>query len=357
MELVGTLLEYRRRGLIRRQMEVVHRWSAALGHPRQIITGIGNFYRQFGYEQGLAMGGARSGFRHQIPPLPAGQTEPFRLRPATVEDAEFLADLEELARPRSLVSVPRDASLWRYEIGERSEGHVYRRRIWIVEAAAGGPRPDGERVGYLVYLRLRGPTVWVIAYELVSGLSWLAATPSVLRHIKEAGDAWLPEKPEDADQRFDRFFFQLGPDHPVYHAIPQKLPAAERQHMQYVRVPDVPGFLRHVGSVLERRLAESVAAGYTGRLRLSFYRDGVLLRFQDGRLVSAKPCPHHLPTEEAGPIGASFPGLTFLQLLFGSRSLDELEHAFSDCRARSEEAYVLLQAIFPKQPSLIWAIS
>jgi hypothetical protein len=42
-----------------------------------------------------------------------------------------------------------------------------------------------------------------------------------------------------------------------------------------------------------------------------------------------------------GPIGASFPGLTFLQARCGSRSIDELEHAFADCRMRTEEARVL----------------
>ncbi len=359
VELVGTLPEYRRRGLVRRQMEEVHRWSAALGHAVQIITGISNFYRQFGYEQGLAMGGARGGFRQQIPPLPAGQAEPFRIRPATPADAEFLADLEELTRPRSLVSVPRDAARWHYELDGMTEGHVMRKHICIVEAAAGGTRPEGERVGYLVHGPLRGPTVWVTAYELVPHISWLAVTPSVLRYIKAVGDVWVPAKPDDADQRFDRFSFQLGTEHPVYEAFPQRLHDVQRQYMQYVRVADVPGFLRHIGSVLERRLAESVAVGYTGRLRLSFYRDGVLLVFQDGRLVEAEPCPHHVPNQEAalGPTGAMFPGLTFLQLLFGCRSLDELEHAFGDCRARSEEARVLLEALFPKRPSLIWAVS
>jgi hypothetical protein len=149
----------------------------------------------------------------------------------------------------------------------------------------------------------------------------------------------------------------LGPEHPVYRALPVTLDVAEPPHLQYVRVADVPAFLRHVGGVLERRLAASVAVGFTGRLRLSFYRDGVLLRFREGRLAGAEPCPHHAPAEELGLVGASFPGLTFLQLLCGARSLDELEHAFADCRARTEEARVLLQALFPKHPSLIWALS
>jgi GNAT superfamily N-acetyltransferase len=47
-ELVGTRPDYRRRGLIRAQFEIIHRWSARRGHRAQAIGGIPNFYRQFG---------------------------------------------------------------------------------------------------------------------------------------------------------------------------------------------------------------------------------------------------------------------------------------------------------------------
>jgi GNAT superfamily N-acetyltransferase len=356
VELVGTLPGYRRRGLIRRQMEEAHRWSAALGHPVQIITGIPNFYRQFGYEQGLAVAGSRAGYRQHIPPLPAGTTEPFRVRPATGADAGFLAGLEAQARPRSLLSVQRDAALWRHAVEGMSEGSAERLEVSVVEAAAGAPRPAGERVGYLVHEPDRGPTVTVTAYELVPGLSWLAVTPSVLRALEAFGDAATPGPPDAAGWRFERFRFELGTEHPVYRALPQRLTQTQPPGAQYVRVPDLPAFLRHIGPVLERRLADSVAVGHTGDLRLSFYRDGVRLRFRDGRLLGAEPCPHLEASEAAGPIGARFPDRTFLQLLAGSRSLDELEHAFGDCRAPSEEARVLLQALFPKRPSLIWPV-
>jgi GNAT superfamily N-acetyltransferase len=357
VELVGTLPAYRRRGLIRRQMEEVHRWSAALGHPVQVITGIANFYRQFGYEQGLPLGGGRGGGRQQIPALPAGRAEPFRVRPATAADAPFLAELEAQTRRRSLLSVPRDAALWRYEIEGRSAEHQYRRVVGVVEATGADVRPAGERVGLLVHPPVRGPTVRVTACELLPGVSWLAVAPSVLRYLKVQGDAWAPATPEDGDGRFDRLFFALGPEHPVYRALPATLDVTEPPHPQYVRVADLPAFLLRLGGVLEQRLAASVAVGFTGRLRLSFYRDGVLLRFREGRLAGVESCPHDAPGDATGPIGASFPGLSFLQLLCGARSIDELEHAFADCRMRTEEARVLLHALFPKHPSLIWAMS
>jgi hypothetical protein len=45
-----------------------------------------------------------------------------------------------------------------------------------------------------------------------------------------------------------------------------------------------------------------------------------------------------------------------LQLVFGYRSLGELEHAFADCRATSNDARVLLDVLFPRLPSRVWAI-
>ena len=48
---------------------------------------------------------------------------------------------------------------------------------------------------------------------------------------------------------------------------------------------------------------------------------------------------------------ALFPDLTFLKLLFGHRSLAELEESRADLYARNAEAAVLLDALFPKKPS------
>ena len=76
VELVGTRPDYRRRGLVRRQMTVVHQWSAERGQMVQAITGIPHYYRQFGYEMALDLGGSRTGYRPQVPELAAEATEP-----------------------------------------------------------------------------------------------------------------------------------------------------------------------------------------------------------------------------------------------------------------------------------------
>ncbi len=51
-----------------------------------------------------------------------------------------------------------------------------------------------------------------------------------------------------------------------------------------------------------------------------------------------------------------FPDLTFLQLLFGYRSFDELDYAFADCFAE-DEARPLVRALFPKQALDVWSVT
>lgn len=104
--------------------------------------------------------------------------------------------------------------------------------------------------------------------------------------------------------------------------------------------------------MLERRLAGSPLVGHSGELKLSFYRDGARPAFERGRLADAEPW-----SPGVGDGGdAGFPGLTFLQLLFGYRTLAELRYDFADCRA-GNDARALLTALFPKQASNVWPVS
>jgi hypothetical protein len=339
VELVGTDEAYRRRGLVRTQFEVVHSWSRERGDLVQAIFGIPWYYRQFGYEYALPLEGGERAPRHLLPDPAAGRGGPYRVRPATAVDATFIAEVDAHARTRYLVSVVRDAALWRYEIAGRGEP------LWdvqVVESAAGEP------VGYLAHdCRLRGTTLRVAACELRPGVSWLAVKDSLLRYLRATGEA---QEHQPGAARFEQLAFLLEHDHPLYEAMPGTLTESQRPNEWYVRVPDLPAFLRRIAPVLEERLAGSVARGYTGAVRLNFYRDGVVLLFQDGRLERAEPWPR----PDRWEASASFPELTFLQLLFGHRSLDELAAFFPDCSPRDETGRVLVNALFPKRPSLVW---
>ena len=134
--------------------------------------------------------------------------------------------------------------------------------------------------------------------------------------------------------------------------LADRLPRVREPYAWQVRVPDLPKFLQHIAPVLERRLAESLAVGHTGELKISTYRGGVRLVFEQGRLRDIGPWQPSLEVEG----DAAFPDGVFLQLLFGFRSLAELTAAFRDCWTAGDEAEVLLKALFPKRPSYIWEI-
>ncbi|MBL8056316.1 MAG: hypothetical protein JNK29_06430, partial [Anaerolineales bacterium] len=183
--------------------------------------------------------------------------------------------------------------------------------------------------------------------ELKAGVSWLAAAPSVARYLWAAGQAQAAAE----GKACTAFAFALGSEHPVYRVLAGRLPGEWRPYAWYVRVPDLAGFLRHLTPVLEARLARSLLSGHTGEVKLSFYRSGLQLHCAAGRLSVAPWQPR--PKAEGD---AAFPDLTFLHLLFGHRTLDELKHIYRDCWTDSDEARLLLEALFPKQASDLWPV-
>ena len=114
-ELVSTHQDYRRRGLVRKQFEVVHQWSVERGQVMQIITGIPWFYRQFGYEMAVNLGGRRQGFLEHIPTLKDEEEEPYHFRPVEENDIPFITKLYQQSCQRNLLSCVRDEQLWHYE--------------------------------------------------------------------------------------------------------------------------------------------------------------------------------------------------------------------------------------------------
>jgi hypothetical protein len=121
----------------------------------------------------------------------------------------------------------------------------------------------------------------------------------------------------------------------------------------YVRVPDLPGFLNHIKPALEKRLVESIAPGHSREIKVSFYRGGLRFVIEHGHITtieSWKPKP-----KDDGDI--AFPNLTFLQILFGYRSFEELHYAFPDCRCDSEEVRILIGILFPKKLSNIFPVA
>lgn len=335
-ELVGTLPEYRRRGLVREQFNIIHQWSAQQGDLVQAITGIPYYYRQFGYEMAVTLDAGRN----CILPLRV-EGEAFELRKALEADTAFIQLCYEHGHQRGLLNCVWSDAQWKHELKKRQD-NINRRDIYIIQ------RMTGEMVGYMAV----APTLWgtsavITSFELKPGVSWWEVTPFAARALAKLGET-LPAEPGKTLQAIG---FVIGEEHPAFEVYGYRM-RKNSAYNWYLRVPNLIAFLNRISHVLEHRLAESICCGFSGELITNFYRSGIKWTFAQGKVASLEPW-----TGEWQAAGACFPDLTFLQLIFGYRSLAELEEMFADCWVNNEKAMPLINSLFPKKASYIWAIS
>ncbi len=343
-EIVATDAAYRNRGMVRTLFEEIHARSEAQGDLAQGITGIRYFYRQFGYEYALNLGGRSITNLSLIPQ--AKELEQYVLRDAEEADIPFILALYDRRRREGIVSMPMEERWLRYHIRTWNVNETDDNwHLQIVSDLA------GTAIGFLLMPVVRwGKETEIFAFEMVPEVNLQAVLPSILRAVAAQG-AQLRVKP--AVEPLSEISFNLGATHPVYEALGSALTSRRYvPYAWYVRVPDVPRFLRQIAPVLERRLAESPLGRFTGELHITLYRSGLHLVFQDGKLTLVEPwrSPAYGRSEDMG-----IPPLVFLQLLFGYRSLDDLRFAFPDVWVK-DEAELLLKTLFPVKPSWVLPI-
>jgi RimJ/RimL family protein N-acetyltransferase len=345
-EMVATDAAYRHRGLVRALFEMVHERSEAERDLVQAITGISYFYRQFGYEYALELEDRRTTPLALIPKAQEGASEPFRLREATASDIHEIAALYNQRRATSIASESITRKQWLYEIESWKAhphlGHSLQLQM-IVDAG-------GRTVGFVALdTRRRSKELGVWLMEFAEGMNVQAVMPSVLRALSSYGLSLELVRPDGPP--LSEINCYLGSTHPIYEVLGNELQRAmEPPYAWYVRVKDLPAFLLHIAPALEKRLAASPVVGHSGDITLDFYRGGLRMAFEQGRLTGAEPW--RVPLYGSNASGG-FPPLVFLQVLFGHRSIEALRHAFPDVWV-SEEARPVLNALFPTRPSFVF---
>lgn len=344
-ELIGTLPEYRGKGLVRMQFDEIHKWCIERDLPVQIITGIPYFYRQFGYETALEFVGRRFGYEAQVLKLGEGEKEKYVLRPAVESDLPFIASVYEHATRRHMVRCERTPEIFKYELLEQDRNAIHYFDTLVIEDVS------GEAVGYLQhYSNLTGTGLTAVWYELKQGVSWLDVTPSVVRYLWNTGQEWAKRDGRTSTS----FGFIGGSHHPVYQALGNDLPTVVSPYAYQVRVPDVAGFLNRIKPALEKRLAESIAVGHSREIKVSFYRDGARIVIKKGKLTAIETW---MPVSKYEEGDIAFPDRTFLQMLFGYRSYKELSASFVECWCDREDARILMSILFPKKLSDVFPMA
>jgi hypothetical protein len=346
-ELVATDPDYRRRGLVRKQFQAIHARSAAKGELMQVITGVDWIYRQFGYEMGVKMWGSRCVDSMHLTRLkgPGG----CRVRPATFDDHAFIRNVYDQASCRELFAAARSSEEWDYEFSGRSKDNTRRRDWLIVEDAA------GSRLGYVQYLPCIAlshmPMLRIYQVELKAGAGYLNVWPELLKCLWEKGKALFADGIL-ACEELQGLELALERDHPLYHAIPKSHLREIKASPWYIRVPDMVALLRRIRPEMEKHLIGTVAEGYSGELKLNFFRGGIQLSFERGRISNIESWNPN----EVWEGDARFPDASFLQLVCGWHRFDRMAESYADCWG-THEAAVLLDCLFPSYHGKVWLLA
>jgi hypothetical protein len=275
-----------------------------------------------------------------VPKLREGEQEEYGIRPAQERDIPFLMSVYEYGSRRGLVRVKWTAEHWHNNLYELSEENIHRLEFRIIERVG-----SQEPVGYFAQSPTLGSTgARAFHYELGPGISWLEVTPYVIRYMWDTGQEYGRRE----NRPCTTFSFLLGAEHPAYETLGSVMTGGQ-PYAWYVRVPDLAGFLNHIKPVLEKRLADSIACGHSGDYLIGMYPKGIRLILENGRITFEPWKPDHADDGNAG-----FPMLTFLKILFGYRSLEELKYAFPDCWWSGESMRLIVNILFPKKNSCVY---
>ena len=309
VELVATATSHEGRGLARALMDWCHARSAARGHLAQVMIGIPNFYRRFGYSYAMPIAAVHS----LIEPVEAPPG--VLVRRATAADISAMAALHDKEQLTADLRMPHSDGCWR----------------WLV-ARSGSEQWVAERDGTVVAVGRALPDE--------AALGELAATDP-------AGAVALLARAAETVRAADRLSVQLRERGCAHDAVLPFLDAGDPPEWYYARVPDLGALLEHLGPLLAARLQESgfdvPAVGEGHQVLLSTYARHV--RFAVGA-DGVRGMERGGPLQ--GPVSQGGSGLApedVPRLIFGPYGALGLEEREPDCNLGKQRD--LMAALFP----------
>jgi predicted acetyltransferase len=334
---VGTLKEYRKRGLVRALYSHFYSLLEDGKYDISVIQGIPHYYRQFGYEFILPLGRRVTLSPHLVPKISEG-TEPSFMKMSVREAVE--SDLDEMIRlydnhnQRLLVYSKRSRELW--ELQERIKREFENDFTTMVV------EEEGRIDGYFRYGLRKGAKDEYqerVLYVNESSVSSYDGVMRVLHYLRQ----------ETLQSQACRIEL-VGPDQNSLCKMAQDLGGKSLMWWKFqIRIPNIVRLLRKISPVLERRLKGTMFHGLTYDLLLNTHRNCYLLRFKKGKISEVQD----LGMQETGEKREfRAPPHDLVKLILGDSSIDELNRAdidfLVDGRIRS-----LVQTLFPKRVSYI----
>lgn len=267
MEAVGTLESYRNQGHMWRLNEEFEKRVAEIHPAFQAIAGIPCFYRNFGYEYAAKLGGGYPVAPGLVPKFSENEEEPLTFEQIGINSfEEFLR-----FRNKHLSSepwrntwhrdlLPEDSSYLLFKpTSEEGDCFLY----YLVKDA-------GQTVGvfYLGHYEsgIDIAELYLDSYELVD---------AVLRFALAKSEEWggLPLRVAPPNQSQIREYIRMRSSVDTI-----------RRYAWYIKIPSISRFIRIIAPLLAARLKNTEFHSFSGELKITDYKNGYTLVFEEGKL-------------------------------------------------------------------------
>jgi len=317
LEMVLTHPDYRRLGLVRRQVEFFHQNADERYVDFTMIWGIPYYYRQFGYTYCLEGETAEVLPTFQIPDFPLGRVPIIRVHPAELSDIPILEEFYNRSMQGLDIWVPRPAAYWQYLI------RWAQFPIQVIEA-----HETGNVLGYAI--KVQSPERIRI---LESSFNNQQAAVAYLGYLKEQNVLELSIAWPERGQLVQ-----------TARSLGSRMVLGGQW---LLRLPDAGSFLWKIKPIVEGRLARAGLQTLCLDLIINLYQNAWLVRIEYGKLAEIKRLGFINAAMGSDGGDLCIPPEAFVRLAFGFRSLDELQDAWPDVLVKPEIRW-LVEVLFPR---------
>jgi predicted acetyltransferase len=320
---VGTLQEYRGRGLIQKLVSEYHQDVQKQEYDLAVIEGIPYFYRQFGYEYAIPLLEETKIRIDQIPEFKAK----MRVRPLAKKDVPKAKELLDKSQTRYYVHSVRDEAVWKMQEKTRVASDPEPFQSYVVEE-------ENEVIAYFRIREVKKEKQLLLTE--ITETDHLAAQ-AVLDFLRRYGKKHKLENLSaniSYEEPFSHYMMSLG----AVKSIPT--------YAWQIRITDYVKIFWKLKPLLEHRLADSMYSRLTETLNFNFRAFTIQVAVEDGKIKEIKK----IDKGDWSPIGLN--PLAFIQLMTGYKNGQQLEEAIPDVRIAPSHRY-LIDILFPKMPSYI----
>ncbi len=329
MGAVGTLKEYRDKGLIRklneRFVEMLKRDNFDTTH----IQGISFFYKQFGYEYAIPLEMWYRLDLHLIPNTLSSEQQILSFRKAIVEDIPTLMSLyNQIIEELDIKSI-RNEEIWHFLLSPALKFDPTM-EIWII-------LDKTENIKGYFRITQEGFGKGLIVTE-VSNLTYNMAR-AVIKKLKG-----LSIKHNKPYLRFNIY------ENSVLVETALSMGANTFDHYAWqIYFVDLKKFVKKISPVLEQRIKDSPFAGLTENFIINTYRETLELRFVKGEIKEV----NLMRTSDINHI--NIPPNLIIPFILGYRTREDLLQYNHDFLYEKKWEF-LIDVLFPKMKSFIYPI-